>query len=291
MKLNHINKIKANISIFSTKKTSNILDGTYKSVYKGKSMNFDNLRNYVIGDDVKDIDWKSSARSGELLVKQFIAEKKHNILFVIDSGLKMDADTDTHENKGEIALNVAGTLGYIAIKNGDYVGFCYPSGSNIIFKPFKDNLYNLEEYLCCYESDYKAQNNININTTLEYVYKNVRKRMIIFVITDLAGLDSIDKNILKNIGNVHDIMAININDGYLIGNDIFDIDSNRYVPSLFLNDSKLNSIEKEVRNEILSNNFNKFKNNNSHLISISSLNDTNKKIIELLEEYKHANLN
>ena len=75
MKLNYINKIKANISIYSAKKTSNILDGTYRSVYKGKSMNFENLREYVVNDDIKDIDWKSSARSGKLYVKQFIAEK------------------------------------------------------------------------------------------------------------------------------------------------------------------------------------------------------------------------
>ena len=75
MNLKYINKIKANISIYSSKKSTNILDGTYKSIYKGKSTNFENLREYVINDDVKDIDWKSSARSGTLLVKQFIAEK------------------------------------------------------------------------------------------------------------------------------------------------------------------------------------------------------------------------
>ena len=74
MKLKYVNKIKANIKVYANNKSSNILDGTYKSVYKGKSMNFEHLREYVINDDVKDIDWKSSARSGTLLVKQFISE-------------------------------------------------------------------------------------------------------------------------------------------------------------------------------------------------------------------------
>ena len=75
MKLNYVNKIKANISIYSSKKSTNLLDGTYKSIYRGKSMNFENLREYVMNDDIKDIDWKASARSGTLYVKQFIAEK------------------------------------------------------------------------------------------------------------------------------------------------------------------------------------------------------------------------
>ena len=89
----YINKIKANISIYASKKTSNILDGSYKSIYKGRSLNFEDLREYVIGDNIKDIDWKASARSGNILVRQYIAEKKHNIMLVLDIGKKMRADT------------------------------------------------------------------------------------------------------------------------------------------------------------------------------------------------------
>ena len=81
MNLNYINKIKGNIHISSNNKTANMLDGTYKSIYKGKSLNFDDLREYVPGDNVKDIDWKASARSNNILIKQYIAERKHNILF------------------------------------------------------------------------------------------------------------------------------------------------------------------------------------------------------------------
>ena len=88
MKMKYITKIKANLEIYTKKKTSNILEGTYNSIYKGKSMNFEDLREYVIGDNVKDIDWKASARSNKILIKQYIAEKKHNILFILDTGKK-----------------------------------------------------------------------------------------------------------------------------------------------------------------------------------------------------------
>ena len=99
MKMKYITKIKANLSIYTKKKTSNILEGSYNSIYKGKSMNFEDLREYVIGDNIKDIDWKASARSNKILIKQYIAEKKHNILFILDTGKKMIADTIELESK------------------------------------------------------------------------------------------------------------------------------------------------------------------------------------------------
>ena len=287
MKLNYINKIKANISIFSTKKTTNILEGTYKSVYKGKSMNFENLREYVINDDIKDIDWKSSARTGTLLVKQFISEKKHNIMLLMDTGAKMDADTDMHESKKEIALYTAGTIGYLAIKNSDYIGMIYSKENGIQYEPFRYNLYNLEQYLENYDK-YAFSGGTNINDICEYIYKNINKRMIIFIITDLAGLDSIESKKLKQLSQIHDVLIININDNYMFGHDIYDIHDNDYIPEMLLKDKKLNNIENEIRSELLKKNKNKLKKNNIGMTSISSIKDINSQIIGLLEEHRYA---
>ena len=290
MKLNYINKIKANISIYSSKKTTNILDGTYKSIYKGKSLNFENLREYVINDDVKDIDWKSSARSGTLLVKQFVAEKKHNIMLIMDTGIKMDGDTDLHESKKDVALFAAGTIGYLAIKNNDYVGMIYSKPNKIEFKPFKYNLYNLEEYLCDYEK-YAKEKNIDINELLEYTYKNISKKMIIFIITDISGIDKIKANVLKKINQRHDILVININDNFMLGDDIYDVNQKEYIPEFLLNDKKLNDLEHQIKDELLKKNLNKLKKNNVSFKSLSSKEEISYKIIELLEEHRYASTN
>ena len=105
MRLNYISQIKSNLkksATISTKRpTSNILDGSYVSVFKGRSLNFDDLREYVPGDDVKDIDWKATARSQQPLVREYIAEKKHNILFVLDTNKRMLGDTDALVEKKE----------------------------------------------------------------------------------------------------------------------------------------------------------------------------------------------
>lgn len=291
MKLNYINRIKANISIYSTKKTTNLLDGTYKSVYKGKSLNFENLREYTINDDVKDIDWKSSARSGNLLVKQFIAEKKHSIMLLVDSGIKMSADTDLHQSKKEIALLTAGTIGYLAIKNGDYVGMVYSSDNKTIYKPFKYNLYNLEEYLCEYDKIAIKNNNLKINDNLKYIYKNIHKRMIIFVITDIDGIKKIDKKTLKEISQFHDVLFININDNYMFGKDVYDLDNNNYLPEFILKNKKLNDLEKEIKQQLLNDSLNDLKKNKISMVSLSDIAQINNKIIELLEEHRYASNN
>ena len=84
MKLKYIDKIKANISINASKKSTNLLDGLYRSIFKGRSLDFDDLRDYVVGDNSKDIDWKSSIRNGSLLVRRYEALKRHNVVFIID---------------------------------------------------------------------------------------------------------------------------------------------------------------------------------------------------------------
>ncbi len=170
MIMNYITKIKANISIYASKKTSNILDGTYKSIYKGKSMNFEDLRTYVIGDNVKDIDWKASARSGgNLLIRQYIAEKKHNIMLVFDTGKKMLADTRFNEPKKDIAIMSAGIISYIADKNGDYVGAAYDKDDEVNYYNFKSGLYNIERILGTYEKEVENTNISNIDNVLNHI--------------------------------------------------------------------------------------------------------------------------
>ena len=287
MNLKYINKIKANISIYSSKKSTNILDGTYKSKKKKKSTNFENLREYVINDDVKDIDWKSSARSGTLLVKQFIAEKKHNILLVLDNGIKFSADTSSHESKKELALYTAGTIGYLAIKNNDYVGMIFSNDKNIVYKQFKFNLYNLEQYLTEYDKS-SFNDGPTIEEKLQFINKNIPKKTIIFIISDIDGITSINVSTLKKLKYNHDILIINIDDNYLSGTDIYDVNKKTYIPSFILKNKKLNNIEKELRKNIIKENKEKLKINNINMITINSIKEINKSIIQLLEEHKYG---
>lgn len=289
MKLEYINQIKININNFSNKRTSNLLDGTYRSVYKGKSLNFDGLRAYEINDDVKDIDWKSSSRSGQVLVKQYVSDKKHNILFILDTGEKMEAYANVRDIKKELALYTAGTLGYLAVKNGDFIGFLFNEDKKTNFLPFKCNIDNLEEYLVTYEKHMTIKDKFNINDSLNYIVKNLKKRMIIFIITDLGGIDKMDNNLLRQLSFYNDIMLINIEDMNMVGDELYDIDSSNYIPSIFLNDKTLNELEENIKNNMFIDNKHKFNKNRIDMVSIGKMEDINIRIIELLERHRYGN--
>ena len=225
-----------------------------------------------------------------LYVKQFIAEKKHNILLVMDTGLKMKADTSKHQKKKDVALFTAGTIGYLAIKNSDYVGMIHNNLSKIEYQPFKSNLYNLEEYLCNYDKNYSSEGN-DINSILEFVYKNIHKKMITFIITDIDGVNNIRTDTLKKLNQKSDVLVVNIDDNYMIGDEVYDIDDDRYISKSFLNDPKLHEMEREIRTSLLKKNKLKLKKKNTSFISIDSIENINFNIIKLLEEHKNVGIN
>ena len=115
MRKSYLNRIKANISIFARKYSSSLLEGSYRSIYKGKSLNFDDLREYVVGDNVRDIDWKASARSRKLLIKQYIAEKQHNVMLILDTDKKMLAHSFDGDEKKDIALMAENSEGVVTV--------------------------------------------------------------------------------------------------------------------------------------------------------------------------------
>ena len=290
MIMNYINKIKANISIYASKKTSNILDGSYKSIYKGRSLNFEDLREYTIGDNVKDIDWKASARSGNLLVRQYIAEKKHNIMLVFDSGKKMMADAKLKETKKDVSIIAGGTMAYLANKNGDYVGSIWDGDKDVSFYPFSSGLINLEKILSSFDSNVEKSDKSDINKSLEYISKFTKKRMIIFIMTDLDGMETIDEEIIKPLSIMHEMMIIKVNDAYITDEDVYDMENNSYVPKLFFNNEKLYELEKKEREKIYLNCTKKFERYRISTMNLDGTKEITMKIIELLERHKNANI-
>lgn len=289
MKKSYLNKIKANISIYARKSSSSLLDGSYHSIFKGKSLNFDDLREYVVGDNVRDIDWKASSRSRKLLVKQYVAEKRHNIMLILDTDRKMLADSKDNDVKKDIALMTAGTIAYLCSKTGDAIGSIYNRDNVMEFFPLKSDSYNIEKLLAKYDKDMNNENNSDINKTLSYIRNHINRSMIIFIITDLAGLESIDELYFRELSMRHDIMLINISDGYLFGHDVFDMDTDTYIPNIFSKNQQLFQLENEYKNNLYMTCLNKISKYRVSIVTIDNIEEIPIKIIKLLEDYKYAN--
>lgn len=287
--MKYVTKIRAKISIHASKKTSNIFDGSYKSVYVGNGLDFENLREYIPGDNIRDIDWKASSRSGKLLTKRYIAEKRHNIMLVFDTGKKMAADTKGMENKKDIALNLGGTIGYLAGKNGDNVGALYNRNGMIQYHQMKSGLDNLERILTEYDRENFTEYSTDFEKNLEYIVKNIRRKMIIFLISDAEGIHGLSESSLKKLTCQHDVLVMEISDADISGGKAFDIDSSIYIPEFISGNKMLLKLEQETKAKIYEENEKKLLKYRIVSTQIDSEEEIVDKTIELLERHKYAN--
>ncbi len=286
----YVNRIKANVSIYATKKTSNVLDGTYPSVFHGRSMNFEDLREYIPGDNIRDIDWKASGRSGTILIKRYIADKKHSVMMVLDTGSKMSGDSAGFDKKRDIALTAAGTIGYLAYKNGDTIGSLYNRDGFIKLNPFRTGIPNLEMMLAGYDRDLESHEKNNIEKSLDFIINNFKKRMIIFVITDMDGISRVSEPCLKRLRTRHDVLFVNISDLGLTGNKVYDVDGRRYVPNFISGNRRLAQLEAKRRQEIQESNARKLIKFGVSSVNIDTEEQVVTKVIELLESHRYANI-
>ena len=293
MKLDYVSRVKTGLKRYKTiatdKTTSRVLDGSYNSIYKGRSMNFDELREYVPGDDIKDIDWKATSRSQKVLVRQYIAEKKHNLMLVMDTNRRMLAETKDGQEKKDVALISGGSLAYMVATNGDYISAVFEGGDGLLRFPFKMGALNLEYILEGYAKSVTMDNDSTVNKSLEYIMRNIRRRMIIVIVSDLDGISKMSDSILKQLVIVHDVLVMNISDTNCSGKKVYNVESGSYMPEFMTNSKKLDRILTLRQQKLLSECEAKLKHYGISMITIDSEDNTESRIIELLEKNKSFN--
>ena len=130
-----LTRVKARLSIHARRKVRGLLEGEYTSIFHGRSIDFDDVRQYVPGDPLADIDWKATARVGAPMTRRYIASRKHTVLVVADTGRTMAALADSGERKIDLAIVAAGAFGYLAVRHGDLVGLVAGDRGSILRNP------------------------------------------------------------------------------------------------------------------------------------------------------------
>ena len=293
MNLDYVSKIKFGLKRYKTiatdKATSRVLDGSYNSIYKGRSMNFDELREYVPGDDIKDIDWKATSRSQKVLIRQYIAEKRHNIMLVMDANRRMLAETKSGEQKGEVALMAGGTLAYMVTDNGDYVSGLYYHDEKMERSPFKTGFLNLEFLLEGYAKCLTNTNKSDLNGILKYIMHNIKRRMIVVMVTDTEGILNLQDNLLGQITMVHDVLLINVSDADIFGKKVYNVDDNGYIPPFLSQSKAIQRQQKKIqddREKLANAKLNRY---GIPWVQVDTANRVDGKIAELLEKNKTVN--
>lgn len=286
MKMIYISKIQTGLRGYSrintNKLTSCLLDGSYNSVYKGRSLNFDELREYVPGDNISDMDWKASSRSGKMLVRQYVAEKKHNIMLVMDTNRRMLADTKDLIEKRETAIMAAGTLAYLINRQADFVGATMFCENGVRNYPLKTELLNIELILQDYHKSVVRSNKSSVNDSLEYIARNFKHRMILIIVTDAEGVCGISENLIKRLMILHDVLLINISDADLSGKNLYDVENGEYLPEFFTRSKSLGNHLKERSAQINRECFERLARFGIASITIDNTDELDVKISELL---------
>ena len=186
-----------------------IFSGEYHSVFKGRGMEFSEVREYQIGDDIRSIDWNVSARFGHPFVKVFEEERELTLMLLVDmSGSLVFGSKE--KTKQQIAAELSAILAFSALKNNDKVGLIlFTDNIEKFVPPRKGNSHVLRiiREILSFEPQ---GNKTDITGALEYFNLSIKKKSIVFLISDFID-EGYDK-ILKIVSKKHDLVSIHLED-------------------------------------------------------------------------------
>ena len=188
---------------------NDVFSGEYHSVFKGRGMNFAEVREYQHGDDIRAIDWNVTARTGAPFIKVFDEERELTVMLVVD--VSASGDFGSHARmKGEVAVEICAVLAFSATTNNDKVGLIIFSDRIEKFVPPRKgrrHVLRVLRELLYFKPEGRGT---DIAGALEYLARVVRRRAVVFVVSDFLG-DGYEKA-LAVAGRRHDTIAIRMSD-------------------------------------------------------------------------------
>jgi uncharacterized protein (DUF58 family) len=197
------------IEIRTKRLVNDVFSGEYHSIFKGRGMEFEEVREYQPGDDIRIIDWNVTARYGYPFVKKFTEERELTVMLLVDASSSGEFGT-AQRMKGEIAAELCSVLAFSAIKNNDKAGMIIftdkiekyippKKGSSHVLRLIREVLYFKPEH-----------QRTNINCALEFLGRIIKRRCVVFLVSDF--LSSGFKKMLSITNKRHDVIAIKIVD-------------------------------------------------------------------------------
>lgn len=203
-----IRKLKK-LEIVTRRLVNQQLAGQYQSVFKGRGMDFDEVRLYQPGDDIRRIDWNVSARTNEVYVKRFVEERELTVLLVVDASASQGFGSIA-QRKRETAAELAALLAFSAIKNNDRVGLIVFTDEVELFIPPKKgrkHVMRIISELLRYEPQGRGT---NLGEALQFLGRVSRRKCVAFVLSDFIAEGY--EHTLRAMNKRHDIVPVVIID-------------------------------------------------------------------------------
>jgi len=185
--------------------------GEYHAIFKGRGMEFDEVRPYQPGDEVRDIDWNVTARTGDLFVKRFVEERELTVMLVVDASGSGQFGT-VNRFKREIAAELAAVLAFSAITNNDKVGLLvFTDRVELFIAPRKGrrHVLRLIRDLLAFEPEGRGT---DLKLALNMVNRVLKRSSIVFLISDFLAPPETYRSVLQISNRRHDVIAVNVTD-------------------------------------------------------------------------------
>ena len=185
--------------------------GEYHAVFKGRGMEFDEVRPYQPGDEVRTIDWNVTARTGDLFVKRYIEERELTVMLLVDASASGQFGT-VDRFKREIAAELAAVVAFSAISNNDKVGLIvFTDQIELYIAPRKGRRHVLRlirDLLAFEPKGKKTDLKLGLNT----VNHVLKRRSIVFLVSDFLAPPDTYRSVLQVSNRRHDVIAVSLSD-------------------------------------------------------------------------------
>ena len=193
--------------------SQNILAGQYRSAFKGKGMAFSEVREYYVGDDVRDIDWNVTARYAQPHVKVFEEERELTIMLLVDVSHSLDFGS-TSETKRDLVATIAATIAFACIHNNDRVGLMLYTDRVERYIPAgqgRKHVLQLIREILTYRPE---RHSTQISSSLEMLSRVVKKRCSAFIVSDFITDEPTpaERALIQRTALRHDLLAIRVVD-------------------------------------------------------------------------------
>lgn len=185
------------------------MQGDFRSIFKGSGLEFDEVRPYQYGDDIRTIDWNVSAKGHGTFVKTFREEKEQTVFFILDVSASGDIG-DPGRTKVDVAREICGVLALSSVKESSHVGLiCFSDIKEKYVKPTKGHS-QAYEIIAALATLKPASLKTNLNKAIAFALNIIRRRSVVIFISDFID-DGYFHN-LKSLARRHDLVIIHISD-------------------------------------------------------------------------------
>lgn len=199
------------IELRTSRTVNDVLAGQYHSAFKGRGMEFEEVRQYQVGDDVRTIDWNVSARAGEPYVKVFREERELTVMLLVDLSGSQSFGTN-EQQKRELVAEIGATLALSAIRNNDKVGLiCFTDRVELFVPPRKGPRHVLRviRELLALQPEGRGT---DLSVALEYLNRIQKRKCTAFLISDFQ--DTGFESAMQIARRKHDLIAVDVRDRF-----------------------------------------------------------------------------